>query len=486
MKKQFLLLLFSVFFVLVNEKCTFAQKQKEVMITGEAAFAAGMEIRLIVFDDLLTYTPIVVATDKISKDGFFRLKYKTNQIKIAQIAIQTSKAEFYLVPGTQYDFFIDMDSQLFQLIDPISFGGYLLVVPTAIDTHDLNVRIKKFDRFFEAQTEYYYPSLVYRKDVQAFDSLTANIESVFKLQYNPLDFYESYLYYSYGAIEQIMFQKYPDRLYQKYLANEYILYDNPAYMSFFNAFYDNYLYISPRISKDILTKYINDNPDYLAIFNEVGKDPFLVNERIRELVIIKNLGEFYEDEAFNKSNVLQLLQYIKKNSRFGEHKHIVENVIAASQWLHPNSTMPTATLKEVSGVDVKIEKLKGKWVYLQFFTSNCEDCIREMMIIKELSNKYKDSIVFVSVSLDFDFSLFSDFRQSYKIFDWQFVHFNYQFQWLDDLAINSLPDHILLAPSGRIALRDAPAPDKGLVEYLGKKFYAKEEERNPISPHFKK
>ena len=129
--------------------------------------------------------------------------------------------------------------------------------------------------------------------------------------------------------------------------NEYILYDNPAYMTFFHSFYDNYLYTSSRISKDILTKYINENPDYLGIFNEVGKDPFLVNERIRELVIIKNLGEFYEDHQFNKKNILQLLNYIKKNSRFPEHKDIVEHVINVTQLLHPNTTFPKCTLKEV-------------------------------------------------------------------------------------------------------------------------------------------
>ncbi len=465
---------------------SFAQKQKEAIITGEATFAAGMEVRLIVFDDLLTYTPKVVATDKISKEGFFKLKYKTNQIKIAQLAIQTSKADFYITPGVAYNFIIDADPELFQLLYPTEYGGFLNVAPTTIDTNDLNIKIKKFDRLFESQTEHYYASLVYRKDIESFDSLTKNIESNFLLQYDPTNFYQSYLYYSYGAIEQMMFQKYPERLYQKYLDNEYILYDNPAYMSFFSAFYDNYLYLSPRISKNILTQYINETPDYLAIFNEVGKDPFLVNERIRELVIIKNLGEFYEDAQFDKNNVLHLLNYIKKNSRFTEHKNIIENVIAATQWLHPNSNFPKCTLKEVNGVDFKVEKLKGKWVYLQFFSSNCEECIRQMMIIKDLAQKYKDSITFVSVSLDFDFTLFSDFRQSYKIFDWHFVHFNYQFQWLDDLAINSLPDHILIDPSGRLALRDAPSPEKNLVDYLKRKFTQKEVEENPLSPHFKK
>ena len=104
-------------------------------------------------------------------------------------------------------------------------------------------------------------------------------------------------------------------------------------------------------------------------------------------------------------------------------------------------------------------------------------------ILSALAIEYKDSIVFVSVSLDFDFSAFSDFKQSYKIFDWQFAHFDYQFEWLDALEINSLPDNILIAPSGKLALRDVPSPEKGLTAFLKRKFTPEEKEHNPLSPH---
>ena len=199
--------IFLLFFTVHN--LTMAQKQNEVLITGEASFAAGKEIRLIVFDDLLTHTPITVATDKISKDGFFQLQYKTNRIKVAQLAIQTSKAEFYIVPGNHYDFIIDMNPDLFQLLDPNSYGGFLQIQHTNLDTNELNFKIKKFDRFFEQITESFYPDIVYRKNVKAFDSLSQIINNNYKVEYEPLDFYKSHIFYSYGALEQIMYQKYP-------------------------------------------------------------------------------------------------------------------------------------------------------------------------------------------------------------------------------------------------------------------------------------
>lgn len=463
-----------------------AQKSREVVITGEAQFAIGKEIRLIVFDDLLTYQPKTVASTKIAKDGSFRLTYKTNQIKLVQLAIQTSKAEFLVIPGKHYNFFIDMDLELFQLLSPLSYGGFLQIVPVEIDTTELNYRIRKFEIFFDKLNEQFYPDIIYHKNLKLRDSILNVLNEKFQIHYDPLDFHASYLYYSFGILDLIIYQKSVDTIYKNYLDNEYVLYDNPAYMTFFNSFYDNYLYNSPRISKEVLTQFINRTPDYLAIFNELGKDPVLRNERIRELVIIKNLREFYEDAQFNGYNILYLLEFILKNTHFPEHKPIIKNIIASTQRLHSNSEFPKCSLKEASGVDFKLEKLKGKWVYLQFFSSQCEDCIREMLIIKELEKKYKDSLVFVSVSLDFNFNDFVDFKQDYKLFDWKFVHFNFQFDWLDELEINTLPDNILLNPKGRIALRDVPVADKGLATFLSRKFAVPDKEENPLSPHFRK
>ena len=77
----------------------FAQKIKPVVIEGTAEFAAGMDVRLIAYTDLLSYRQEVVATDKIGKDGSFRLTFPTRQIQLVQLAIRTAKAEFYVAPS---------------------------------------------------------------------------------------------------------------------------------------------------------------------------------------------------------------------------------------------------------------------------------------------------------------------------------------------------------------------------------------------------
>ena len=79
-------------------------------------------------------------------------------------------------------------------------------------------------------------------------------------------------------------------------------------MSLFNQYYEGYLYYSPHISKDLLSRTINETPDYPTLFNEAGRDPKLTNARLRELVIIKNLFAFLESKEFDHPNIIKLLE----------------------------------------------------------------------------------------------------------------------------------------------------------------------------------
>ena len=99
MRKVILCCILTLLFALPLSNRASAQKINDVVIEGRADFAKGEEIRLVIFDDLLTYTPKTVATAKIAKNGQFSLKYKATQITLAQLVIRTSRAEFLVSYG---------------------------------------------------------------------------------------------------------------------------------------------------------------------------------------------------------------------------------------------------------------------------------------------------------------------------------------------------------------------------------------------------
>lgn len=460
----------------------FGQKPKEVIIEGTAPFAANYEIRAITFSDYINYNPVVSATSKISKSGTFKLSFKTNTIQLVQIEINTSRSEFFVVPGYNYNISINMDEQLFKMFSPSDENGFLEIKTNKVDTNDLNYKIYKFTSFYEQILDKYAYDITRYKSVTHYDSLITDLKAKFPIEYNPSNYYYSYIFYTVGQIDALVNYKNSKSIYKKYFENDFIQYDNPAYMTLFNYFYDNYLYLSPRISKAVLDDVINVKCDYLALFNAVGKDYTLVNEKLRELVIIKNLTQFIGNEEFNQKNLVTLLKYISQNSRFTEHKQIAEESMKKSFRLVNGSSIPTFNFKYANGSKFDPSDYEGKWVYYQFFSTQCVDCIREMAIISELQKQHKEKIEFVSVCVDPDVTKFVQFRKKYSEFEWQFVHFNQSYEWLKHLEIVSLPEYLLISPDGKLFSRYPPSPDRDLPILLLQLLDEEEELINPLDP----
>ena len=470
----FLLLLLSI------SLTSWAQKPKEITIEGEAPFAAGYEIRLTTYTDYISYNPIKSASAKIAPNGHFKLSFKASTISLVEIEINTSSAELFLVPGYKYNFNISMDEQLFKMFNPADENGYLLIVPESIDTNDLNLKIQKFNYFFEPLVEDYLYQITIQRNHSAYDSLEMKVKEKFPVEYIPTNYYNTYIFYTLGQLEAITNTKEPQKTYNKYFNNDFILYDNPAYMTLFNYYYDNYLYLSPRISKAVLDASINEKCDYMMLFNAVGKDFSLVNEKLRELVIIKNLAQFIGNEEFNQDNIFKLIDYIFKNTKFPEHKIIAENLVQKITKFSTGNKVPTYDFRYANGSKFNPKEFEGKWVFFQFFNTQCADCIREMLVIEELMKAYKDKITFVSISVDADQTKFSQFRKKYNQFDWEFVYFNQSYDWLNSMEIYSLPEYLLFSPDGKLYSRYPPALDKDFSLFLLRLFSEEEEDVNPL------
>jgi hypothetical protein len=450
---------------------------KEIVIEGYTSLPPGEEVRLVAFKDLLTYTPFVADKDRIDKNGHFKLTYASPQITVIQLAIRTSKAEMIVAPGWTYFLDVEMDKNAFDLLDPSAVGAFLQVRPRQKDTLDLNYKINRFNYYLENACQYFIPNMLYQNNKDRHDSLMLLLRKHFPVRKEPANFYQSYMYYAAGAIDLPFYHKKADTIYSLYFDNDNILYNNPAYMTLFKEFYGNY-FSSTSISKNALNEYINIKPNYRELFNEIGRNPIFVNERVRELAIILNLWQSYGKKEFFIPHIEIILNYIKENTHFEEHKVIVEDVLSLILAKNEQYVMDSILFTSPDEEKKTLQDCRGKWIYVQFYNLNCTDCIREMLIIKELQEKYKDTLLFVSISLDFNFEDFAIFYKTQcHLFPWQFLHFNQQYMWLDILGVNTLPDALLISPSGKLNDRLPPPPSEGLSEYLLHRFFKPEDKK---------
>lgn len=450
------------------------QAQQPVVITGAAPFAPNEEIRLLVFDDLLNNIPTVVAHDKIDKNGRFKLSYPTTDIKMVQLAIRTMKAEFFIAPFQSYHFNITADTLLFKLLHPETYGGFLQITTEKSDTAELNYKINRFSRHFNRIVTPLAFRLTYDHNRNAYDTIYRQVADLYPVVYDPQNFYLSYIYYTLGQIEQFVDRRI---IFPKYFDHDIVQYNNPAYMALFNQQFSGYLYNSRHVPKELLSRTVNEQPDYLTLFNEVGRDPALTNERLRELVIIKNLGEWLDHEEFDRGNVIKLLKYIQVSTHFPEHLPFINHIL---QRATPTNEEQTAVVfKNEKGRNVRLNQLSDKPIYVHLFQSDCIDCIREMLLLKEFYETFKDHIQFVSLCLDPTRATYEQFCKTYKgVCEWPVLHFNGNYDWLMENLIEALPDYLLCDAEGRITKRYVPAPENGLLQYLNTLFPPETEENN--------
>lgn len=128
--------------------------------------------------------------------------------------------------------------------------------------------------------------------------------------------------------------------------------------------------------------------------------------------------------------------------------------------------------KHVTDLSKLIDLYKGKLIVLDFWSSWCAPCIREIPSMKALYNNYSQTdIVFLSISLDKEFQNWKnavlandlDKKTSYMLVDSDASSI------IKTYSIDFLPRYIIIDKKGRILTDDAPRPsDVKLKELIDK------------------
>lgn len=156
--------------------------------------------------------------------------------------------------------------------------------------------------------------------------------------------------------------------------------------------------------------------------------------------------------------VLTLSQYIAKfkNDTLGKR---LETKLADMK--RANSPAPDFTAYDEQGKIVKLSDLKGKMVYVDFWSTSCVPCVEELPATKKLQEQFKDNkdIVFLYVSLD-------NSEQRAKNFialkDFKGTHWFSPEGFSSDAAkkynIRAIPRYLLIDKNGLLVNDNAPRP----------------------------
>jgi len=437
-------------------------------ITGTAPGAEGKKIEVITTSDLITGLEKTLAQATVDSTASFTLSLSTGKTIAAFLAIDFHRAELFLEPGISYNISIaPLDYNEMLELNPFEESQSLELTLRGSKPGDLNGMIQEFNTGYNKFVLENFNYLYRDKDKARLD--TFRVTTARKFPDARKSYFTDYVKYKLGSLEQVANVMGKSPMVKKYFSDSPILYDNVEYMDFFKEFFSKYITTTSRLLKFLNYPAMLNGPNsYPALMKALEADTLLRKPQLRELVLLRNLMEMYDDPVYKKESIQNTLAGIAKDSKFAENKLIAEDLIKYLTRLRQGSMAPGFTLQDRYRKKVSLSDFKGKPVLLGFWTTYCQSCLSEMEFLKPMFDKYHDRMVFISISADKEFMKMLFFLNLKKDFTWTFLHLGDEIGLLREYDVRSFPLFVLIDSQGKIVKYPADLPDSGLESSLDK------------------
>ena len=432
---------------------------QNITIKGKADVShVGKEVVLNDFADYITYIQEKQSADTVDKDGYFELKIQSAVTKPVLISIGNLTGKLYVQPSYVYGIFFPGKDSLTNnqegtesLVDITVYGK---------DSTELNALIIDFNTqynnlFIKSASAYLSPA----KLNVMLDTFFVTSKKRYAHIKNP--YFKKYVEYSFaGFFSNLSRSK--TILYKQFIDHRPVLYNNYEYMEFFNTHFKGYLkaFASTRNGGNIYNS-INAFADYKDLRNQFLSDKSITNDTLRELLLLKGLIDFYYSPDFDKKQVQSVLEQLHRDSRYPENRKIAFNMLQATYHLQNGSDAPDFTAYDRAGNSIQFSAYKGKYIYLNFFSTQSENSLKEMQKLTEIKKKFSDKVLFISVCLDDSAKTYQAYLKANPKQDWLILH-NGTGNARQNYAIRSLSGYFFINQQMILAQSPAPAPSEGL------------------------
>ncbi len=419
-------------------------------------------------DDYITNTKLKLAEIIVNDTGYFYSKFIVKQTCLAYVYLGVYKGLIFFEPEKSYNIKLPekKEKEIADVLNPYFKETELYLGIYNSNKDDLNFLVKKFDYFYDHYIEDNF-YIIYRQGYHAeIDTFITKLSGYFEFARNK--YFDDYMLYKFANLRMIANERDLNFVTYKYFLNKKILYNNVAYMDLFNQLYHNYFsyYAKTKEGKDLY----NDIVKAKSIFHikkTLDNNLALANDTLKELVILKGLTDaFYPAGSkstiiFPKAQLLQTLDSMIILTNIAEHKHIAENLKnkASIKRLSAGDDAPEIKLIDSNEEKFSLKKLKGKYVYLCFYSSWSISCMQEIGLLKNIYKKHNDKLEIVSVFCDGDIDNMKNIIKE-NDYNWIFVHLGNKKEILKDYNINIYPAYVLIDPYSKIVLLPAPSPNE--------------------------
>ena len=435
---------------------------QNVIITGRSNKTETM-IRLFVYEDLLNETGILLGQGQTDEKGHFILEGTVKQILPARIYVGLEYVDLILSPNATYDIEIIVPEQQ-------EYRSYFekelptIRVKRASDK-GLYRQIIQSEEIINGYLIEHFNQIYRGRQVRYIDSIQNAINH--ELPDIKSDYAKAFNRYKIAAIRLGISTDGGKRIIKDYYDGQPVLYTQNAYIDLFKELFGGY-FNGASYDGHLLNDAFHEGPDSFKKY--LDTDPFMAkNPRLAELITIYNLQRLCYGDRGTSRLAKDHLNYLKGQTKYVEHKAIINNFFSKFNHLAPDTPAPEFSLKDSDGKVVSLSDYKQGLVLLQFVDGVSPVSERQFAELRSLHHQWQDTIQILTIAphdkMDVIKQQFAEKRQ-----DWPLLDLGDNILLLEAYNVRTFPEYILIKRGNKIGEAPAPSPERYLGERVTKMY----------------
>jgi len=454
MKRRITTLFFSLLFLAVSAQ--------NVTITGRSNNSNTL-IRLFAYEDLINETGVLLDQGQTDDKGHFILEGNVKQNLPARIYVGLEYVDLILTPNATYDIEIIVPEQQ----ESISFFEKefpTLRVKRASDQGIYRQIIYSEEIINGYMMEHF--SQIYRgRQVRYIDSIQNAISR--EVPDIKSDYVKSHNLYKIAAIKLGISSDGGKRIIKEYYDGQPVLYTQSAYIDLFKELFDGY-FNSASYDSHLLNDAFMAGP---ATFKKyLDTDPLMANNpQLAELITIYNLQKLCYSDRNTIRFAKDHLNSIKSETKYAEHKTIINDFFERLNRLATGTPAPEFTLKDGNGNDVSLSDYKDGLVLLQFVDGISPVSEHQFSELRSLHHQWQDTVQILTIATHDKMAFFKQQFEE-KRQDWPLLDLGDNILLLEAYNVRTFPEYILITKGNKIGEAPAPSPERYLGERVTKMY----------------
>lgn len=426
-------------------------------------------IRLLTYNDMLTYEQTLVYETKSDDEGNFLIEADVDDVTMAQVAVNLERVDLLIKPEASYELEIVIPEQKNDISYFERESPTLKIISISDD---------------ELYTQYHVSNMIiddflYENFNQIYRnrklSLLDTLELVIKRNIPEIksDFVKDNIRYRKAAIQMVVNNDNGKKVINQYFNKQDVQYSNPAYMNLFHEIFANYLASRQFSPSELRYMLYQDYDRFMTYFKE--KDVFLAeNQNLAEIILAYNLKRMFYELQDDRKVILEKLKSIGQNTNNQKNKDIVNDILKQIDRLSFNSEAPAFSLKDRNGNVVKLTDFKENMLLIQFVNKVSAMTDYQFELLKDFSNQWQDTIQIVTIATK---ESFEDYEKLFdeKNYKWTLLNLENEILLLEKYQIKTYPDYVIIGKNGKIGMSPAPSPEQYLDFHIRRlyKYYKK-------------